>query len=537
MVNLLDCDSQVMKRHFMALSHLRERKDSERIALFLGAGISKPLGFPNWSELISRIEKEPEFEDCSSSVHSADLTIRTQILIQHLIKKEVCRKNTLDAASERVAKFKWLHIVHRCLYAGTDFKDGKIEHPYLSSFLSVIKESPLTINYNFDNCIERMLSEAYHQEQIKNKEKVFETVWDPSTQYQRSKGVIYHPNGFLPHKLVEGFSDQLVFAESEFADQLIQSMHGHYSTLVSHLSRYTSLLIGLSLNDPTLKHLLRQNTNLNPGHAHYFLKYCDSLPNAELIRAEQDVNFEVYGVVTLHLTENEFGSFGRLLACADDEYEELADRLGVEVKRVYYVTGAVGAGKTTSVNKMKSLRWFGEWIESKPEELAKPHTELTDLERGQVDTWISNQFRKKDFKISKILCGVVISDRSPLDPLAFSKNDAINKRAKQHLDILSPANSNKRRLNSGHIILLSASGLELLSRAKHRHDSVGSEYFENQEKIIRWIYNEPNLSVTEISTTGRTIAQVVKQIAKVIHLNPYEEFDIHGRLEELTVEC
>lgn len=532
MVNLEHDDLEVLKRHFSALSHLRERKNSERIALFLGAGVSKPFGFPNWTELVERIEQEPEFHDYQSRFNTRDLTIRTQGLIQHLIRKEIQENKQVDAASERAAKYKWLHVVHRCLYAGTNVAVGKLEHPYLLSFLSVIKESPLTINYNFDDAIEQMLFQAYHHEQIQNKEKVYETVWEPSTQYQRSKGVIYHPNGFLPCKLIEGYSDDIVFAESEFADQLIQTMHGHYSTLVSHLSRYTSLLIGLSLNDPTLKHLLRQNTTLNPGHVHYYLKYCEELPSQEEMRSEQEVNFEVYGVITIYLTAKEFASFGRLLSCADEQYEEFSDRVGLPIKRVYYVTGAVGAGKTTSVNKMKSLRWFGEWVESKPEDLAKPHTQLTEQERNNVDVWISEQFRKKDFKVSAIKCGVVICDRSPLDPLAFAKEDAIQARASQHLAILSPKPS-QRRLNSGHVIFLSASGNELLSRAKHRHGNAGPEYFETQQSFIRQIYNEPNVAITEISTSGRSISQVVRQIAKIIHLNPYREFDIQGRIEEL----
>jgi NAD-dependent SIR2 family protein deacetylase len=57
-VTLQKDDFEVMVRHQRALCHLRERRRSERIALFLGAGVSKPLGFPNWSELIERIERQ-----------------------------------------------------------------------------------------------------------------------------------------------------------------------------------------------------------------------------------------------------------------------------------------------------------------------------------------------------------------------------------------------------------------------------------------------------------------------------------------------
>lgn len=530
---LKEKDLDVMVRNQRALCHLRERKKAERIALFLGAGVSRPLGFPCWKELIDRIEKQPEFIDYTPSSTSFNVALRTQSLIQYLQRCEAALNGALDVAAERVVRHRWITIVHRCLYENSKSDPEMLEHPYLEPFLSVIKESPLTINYNFDDCIERMLAASFASEQSTRHERIYETVWDPSTQYQRSKGVIYHPNGFLPKNLIDGYSDNIVFAEGEFADQLIQSMHGHYSTLVSHLSRYTSLLVGLSLDDPTLKHLLRQNTHLNPGHVHYWLKHCDALPDKTAMQEERDVNFEVYGVITLHLVDEEFASFGRLLACSDDEYAEAADRLGVRTKEIYYITGAVGAGKSSAVQKMKSLCWIGEWVEAKPEVLAKPHVELTSEERQSVDSWISQQFRKKDFKIGGIAHGLVICDRSPLDPLAFSKPNELQRRATEHIETIAPRAS-PRRLARGHVIFLTATGGELLSRAKHRHIEANDAYLEDQQRTLKEIYAMPNKAVTEISTCGRSLTQVVRAIAKEIHLRDYIEFDVHHRIEELA---
>lgn len=527
-------DFTVLIRHQRALSHLRERKRSDRIAIFLGAGASIEFGFPSWSQLIERIEGEAEFKDYTKPRGSQSLTFRTQALIQHLQRKSCSKSKQIDAAAERIAKHKWISIVHRCLYEGTSTDEDLCRHPYLGSFLGLIKESPLTINYNFDDCIERMLAIKFSAEQSLSNERIYETVWDPSTQYQRSKGVIYHPNGFLPKRLIDGYSNDIVFAEGEFADQLIQSMHGHYSTLISHLTRYTSLLVGLSLEDSTLRHLLRQNTHLNPGHVHYWLKHCKELPDQDLMDEEQEVNFEVYGIITLHLTEQEFQSFGRLLACDDSEYTEAADRYGVSEKRIFYVTGAVGAGKSSVVQKMKSLSWIGEWIDSKPESLAKPHIDLNLDERNELDNWVSSQFRKKDFKISDIKGGLIICDRSPIDPLAFAKTENLKSRTKDHLDIMNPKHSH-RRLSNGHVIFLSATGAELLSRARHRNAGANVKYLASQQKTLKSLYQVPNPGVTEISTCGRTLSQVVRNVAKVIHLGKYEEYCIQGRLEELKV--
>ena len=528
MHTLLDSDQVVLKQYAQALSHLRERKRSDRIALFFGAGISKPLSYPTWKELIDKIQEQPEFADFISSSDESNVTFRAQSLIQYLTRQASTGTTVNDVTSERVAKYNWVKIVHRCLYDKLDVDDETNKHPYLKSYLSIIKDSPLTINYNFDDCIERMLLSEFKPES-NNQGRVFETVWEPSTQYQRSKGVIYHPNGYLPKNLVENYSENIIFAESEFADQLIHSMYGHYSTLVSHLSRYTSLLIGLSLDDPTLKHILRQNTTLNPGHVHYWLKYCEALPTKEAMEQERDVNFEVFGVVTIHLTESDFAAFGRLIACSDEEFAELADRLGVAKKYVYYVTGAVGAGKTSSVHKLKSLCWFGEWLDRKPDAMAKPHVELTPEERTKVDEWVSTQFRKKNRRINEISSGVIICDRSPIDPLVFTKDEARTERAKQHFDIIKPQ-PNSLNVQGGHIIFLTASGTELHSRSKHRHQNSNAEYLDKQQRGLKELYKSPSDSISEISTSGRTVEQVARHVAKVIHLGSYIECDLHDLL-------
>jgi len=150
-----------------------------------------------------------------------------------------------------------------------------------------------------------------------------------------------------------------------------------------------------------------------------------------------------------------------------------------------------------------------------------------------VDGWISQQFRKKDFKIEGIVGGLIVCDRSPLDPLAFAKSDARSIRAREHIEAMAPQASS-RRLAKGHVIFLTATGGELLSRAKHRHLEATDEYLENQQTTLQNLYQVPNSAVTEISTCGRNLSQVVRNVAKAIHLGTYTEIDIHQRIEEIS---
>lgn len=244
----------------------------------LGAGVSKPLGFPDWEDLIERIAavseidgigivKSPKKRDPQSS--------RTQMLYQRFKRRrydgeDSTRHHTaeLDLAIRR----EWREIVQRCLYQDIDTTSKVSEkHPYLRDFVRVITHSALTVNYNFDDSIERLLDqEAAAADDNKRR---YETIWDAGTQLSTDRTAIYHPNGFLPSNLLENPSEHLVFAEDAFADQLIASMAGHYSSLLHHLFKNTCLFLGISLDDSTLKHLLRQNARINPGHYHYYVAF------------------------------------------------------------------------------------------------------------------------------------------------------------------------------------------------------------------------------------------------------------------------
>jgi len=529
---LLEEDKQVLKRYPRAIMHLRDRKRTQRLALGVGAGVSIDLGFPTWGELVARLEKHPEF---ASAVlpKNAPLTIRIQALVQYL-NNSMGGDFAASVETEREARCRWTKLVHETLYKDVPKDDADLcaKHPYLINFLELIKKSPLTINYNFDDSLERMLSHNYKLEQANVNERIYETIWEPSTQFRRSYGVIYHPNGFLPHSLIEGFSDQLVFSEGEYADQLIDLMSGHYATLTSHLTRYTFLFLGLSLSDSTLKHMLRQNVHLNPGHVHYYVRYClsdDDVPKNRL-DAETMANYDVYGAITLHLTQSGLSSLGRLLTCADWEFEEALDDMMLEKKFVYYISGAVGAGKTSTIERLKSITTLSEWVEPRPQLLQKQHTDLSVDERSQLDEWISGQFRKKNFKLSKSPDYVVACDRTPLDPLAFVTPEDLADRAKKHQRIIQRRDG--QELVAGQVIMLTASAEELMARAKERHKGASLEYLRKQQKDLESLLDYTGLVV--LSTSSRPLVDVVRAVCKIIHLGEYNKFDVATALRQAS---
>ena len=531
MQRLKPADEEILARYARALVHLRERRRAGRLALVLGAGVSLEFGFPDWNTLVARLCSTERLKDANAPGGVA-LTLRTQALLQHLIELHTAGDGPPTASEEREAHHEWIGLLHECLYRDVPQKAEDLTHSYIRSYLDVVRQAPLTVNYNFDDSIERLISHHYAQEQHDANDRLYETVWEPSTQFRRSSGVIYHPNGFLPQQLLEGFSESIVFSEGEFADQLIDTMSGHYATLMSHLSRYTTVLMGLSLSDSTLKHLLRQNTHHNPGHVHYYLKWCGALPSEEAARAEATAHFDVYGLVTIHLDSAGYEAFGRLLSCSDEEFHEMADKAGAEDRYVYYVSGPVGVGKTTVVQKLKSLAWLGEWAEQRHPLLAKPHTELSETERLKVDAWVSSQFRKKNFRLLELGRGVIVCDRSPLDPLVFTQDGEREERAAQHLTQLVPGSSRKQ-LEPGQVVFLTATPAELAARSRGRQRRGTPEYLADQQQRLEEIYGD-GIGVTKISTSGRNVREVVRLVAKLIHLGDYARLDVHTRLSELA---
>ncbi len=492
----------------------------------LGAGIGRPLGFPDWDQLVTRIAHHEFVMGNDLNCERGSNTSRTQMIFEYFRSKERANypKNASISAVERQIRAKWFEVILQCLYK--DVNPVK-DHPYLNQLAPMLRNAPLTVNFNFDDCVEQLL-DLDRGPIEKRSDRGYETVWEPSVQYRREKGVIYHPNGFLPRDLQRGGSSWLTFAEESFADQMISIQQGHFSTLLSHLFRYTSLLIGISLDDQSLKHLLRQNAQLNPGHVHYYVSYRDQMrvESEDRSAAARESNFSTYNLVTLELSSEEIAALGRLLSREDDEIVFMATQVDVPRRFTYYLSGAVGGGKTTALGYFKSLNTFDEWLEPKPAEILKAADSLTAEERTTVDEWIDQQFEKKNFLIDRAELRISIVDRSVIDPIAFAPQAGVGDRARS---LIAAYARSKLGATSGMVLFLVGSPPTMNVRISERHKEGSSEYIDELQLRFRklWFGERGEASgVNVIDTVDRSIHQVVREISRVIHLCAYVEADL-----------
>jgi hypothetical protein len=534
--------TELLKEYPKALVHLRQQFQNRRLGLVFGAGISKDLSFPSWDELVEGIanHKQISGKDIyeSSSKWSSSTAI-TQLLFQHFKATRITELESefpSVAYRERRVMSDWREVVHEVLYKkALESRKANVEaHPYLKDFIPLINESEFSVNYNFDDTIEFMLAEKEWNPK-ESKGKPYQAVWNPHMQPREDVAVIYHINGYLPGDKNLQQSDELVFSEESFSDQLIGSMSGNLSTLLHQFTKKTCLFVGISLNDNTLKHLLRQSATISPGNFHYFIRYTSDRNSLTVDERNAifNSNFEVYNLITLFLNSQEISSLSKLVTLSSDDFQNEATIAGVDVKYTYYLVGTVAVGKSTILNHFGCLRTYEEWMEERPHELSRPFSELTDIEKQNVDTWVDSQFFQKNLKLLSEKEGIRIVDRTPLDPITFSPNDkSMKDRAVKMLGAISPGNSNYK-VDMGQVVLIKSSPEELKTRllSKRKISWSVDDIDLLQERSIE-IYN--SFELRAIDNINRPITEVVKEIARVIHVENYQPTNLHQKLIEVT---
>ena len=538
----LTLEERLVKELPRAIVHLRAQRRASRLGLIFGAGISIDLGYPKWRDLVKKIANRPEVgaariwqrleaKGAAGRPVTRSLASVTQMLFSQFRARRIAEIGlgpSLTFVEELGIKTEWLRMVHAELYAGMNraTREERLrKHPYLNAFLPIIKESQLTVTYNFDDSLELMLSLARTPDEML-RTRGYEVIDSPNLQFRHENAGIYHPNGYLPEGFNDGTSADVVFSDDSFQDQLLTAANGGYLHLTNHLNRNTCLLVGLSLEDSTLQSMLRQNAVRNPGHIHYAVHYTDDDDehDEEAERAIFTANFESFGVYTLFLTAKQIRALADLIRMDEPAFASLYAKH--RPKFVYYLIGSVGAGKSTAAANFRNLITYDEWIDERLEDLAKPEADVSIEKVDPMNEWIAEQFRKKNFALAGCAEGIHIVDRAPLDPLTFGPEEDRPKKAKSLVDTIT--DDGTRPIVGGHIIELKAPVEELHIRNCLKHKDWPDHELERLMAEIGTIYG--SLKRSEVCTSGRSATAVAKEVARIIFIEKYEPVDIQAEL-------
>lgn len=522
------------------LAHMRAQIQANRFGLIFGSGLSRSFGIRTWAALVDAISQDERVhgQDLFRNLsHRVTLPYKTELLFQNYRRTRLMELQT-QRGSRRESEYRimaeWLTIVAEHLYkdAPEDFGTAVRSHPYLRHYLSIINSTPFTITYNFDDFLEQALN-THRGEEDRKLSRGYEVVTNPWTQFRRQTAVIYHPNGIVPQELMETPVDRIVFSEASYAERLIGAMAGDYASILNHLSKTTCLFIGLSLEDEVMRNLLVQSARTSPGNYHYYIYYLESGESISEGHKEaiRQANFAVYNLITLFLDNSLIASLGRLLDIhntSDNVFADMCDEVGCRAAYRYYITGSLGVGKSTAVNQYRNLTILDEWLEPRLPVLRKPWDQLTDEELAEADRWLSKQFRLKNDNLRHERVGVFMVDRPPLDPLAFTPRNDWPGKATELLDAICPGEADWS-VAPGQVIVLTGDAKELAIRLLlTKREGYTEEKLRLMEETILEVYEGPGVVV--VDTRGLAIGDVAKRIGEIIHLESYEEFDLHERL-------
>lgn len=361
------------------------------MGLVFGSGASKDLGFPDWKQLVRRIARHTDVnaqsllnkflaepsQNSKRLIEQRSLASLTQMLFGAYRNRTIERKklrSPLTFLREQEIRTGWMKLIHQALYSNVSAESRNraiSKHAYLPAFLDIIKKAPMTVNYNFDDTLEKLLMLNRDDEQ-KVTTRGYETTYKPNSQFKGESGVIYHPNGFLPSVFEDGASPDLIFSDKSFRDQLISAASGQYVQLSNFLFRNTCLLVGLSLENSTLQHLLRQSAVSHPGHIHYLVHFIKDDEHYDRAACEAifEANFSCYNIYTLFLNREEINALAKIISLTEEAFsvQHAAD----QKKFVYYIIGAVGVGKSTAISNFRNLYTYDEWIDERRADMAVP---------------------------------------------------------------------------------------------------------------------------------------------------------------------
>lgn len=515
-----------------------------RFGLAFGAGLSKGFGIPTWDALVAKLASDPDVhgEEVLQTVPPrAGLPYKTEMLFAHFRQLRYANESP-DAHHTRTLDYRigaeWRAIVRKHLYSTVtgDINHLLDSHPYFKHYLPLIQNSPMTVTYNFDDFIERALLSSRNGTNAGS--RGFESVTNPWSQFRHNTAVIYHPNGVVPQNILESPSDRFVFSEASYAEQLMGIFAGDQAGLISHLSKHTCLLIGLSLEDDTLRNVLMQAARACPGNFHYYVHYVKpgETLDEEKQRAITHANFKVYNLVTLFLNDDEIRALGELLNTEEypkDAFCDLAQQHGIRVRFRFYITGPLGVGKSTTINYFRNLVVLDEWLDQRPDVLAKDWKTLTPDETQQADQWIANQFKLKNDILRNEREGIFLMDRGPLDPVAFTPDTEWNNKAQQLLTSICPGHATWS-VEDGRVILLQGESNELALRMilTQREDYTADKLREMEGRLTK-VYGTNG--VTRFDSHGLTPSDVARRIAEIIHLEQYTPIcNLKDRLDSIS---
>lgn len=211
---------------------------NNKLALFLGAGVSKGCGLPDWESLLLSLKRKLEIKGCQVN-ETDDIATLARTHFGNNFNKEV---------------------------ADSLYQNGL---EITSTITSIAKSGIKKIAcFNFDDILEEALStECIQHKVVLNGE---------SFNINKRNITVFHPHGYLGRFDTdkEYVNSNIVLSKTDY-DSLYKN---HYCLTnliqISFLLNHSVLFVGMSLTDPNTLRLLKKAREVGSRHWHYALFKC-----------------------------------------------------------------------------------------------------------------------------------------------------------------------------------------------------------------------------------------------------------------------
>jgi hypothetical protein len=298
------------------ITSLRTAYNSDRLALFLGAGISKSAGFPDWNELVKRISLI--LFDESSSPPLSD--VEKGNVYKYFQSESPSSPIIVTRLLQNSYKDKFPERVRRALYSETSKENSSSLLREIGALCMPRRDRvgiTSVVNYNFDDLLET---------ELERRDIPYRIVLSDNDEPLKSELPIYHVHGFLPRtgNLTITHRQALVFSEDAYHQQFHDPYLWNNITQLNLLRNDVCLFIGLSLTDPNQRRLLEITASKKPGIRHYIIlqdhwlgKHVASLSEngqllAKVFKGLEESSFSNLGISVLWV--NTFDDVAPLLA-------------------------------------------------------------------------------------------------------------------------------------------------------------------------------------------------------------------------------
>lgn len=217
------------------LDEAKGRFSQGDVSLFLGAGLGRSAGLPDWYTLIKRMLEDVNKRTTSQekyyyAVLEAD-TNRSPIVMARYLK------NALGNKPED-----FVPLIRGALYRNPPVKSKLLDSVTKMAVDPCVRR---VITYNYDDLLEHSIDDQRQFSIIDGKNRPV-----PGTL------PIYHVHGFVPRDDDPSFEENVVLSEDEYHLLYKEAFHWSNTEQLHALKNTTCFFIGLSLADPNLRRLL-----------------------------------------------------------------------------------------------------------------------------------------------------------------------------------------------------------------------------------------------------------------------------------------